>query len=403
MLPVEVKPKVYWVGAVDWNIRDFHGYSTYKGTTYNAYLVVDEKIVLFDTVKRPFFETMLQNIRKIVDPSKIDYLVVNHVEMDHSGSIPETIAAVGPEKVFCSLMGKKALAEHFHQDGWPVQVVRSGDTLRLGTKTVHFLETRMLHWPDSMFSYLAEDRLLISSDAFGQHWATSERFDDQVERFELMHHAAKYYANILLPYSPLVQKLLATVADMKLEIDTIAPDHGLIWRGTPSAILDAYGRWSRQEAKRKAVVVYDTMWHSTERMAHAVGEGLEQEGVSYKLMSLKHSHRSDVMTEILDAEAIVFGSPTLNNGLLPTLADMLCYMKGLKPSGKIGAAFGSYGWSGEAVKLINGELEAMKVERVDPGLSLKYVPSAEDLARCTALGRKIGSAVKERVPESPSK
>jgi flavorubredoxin len=360
MLPVEVKPKVYWVGAVDWNIRDFHGYSTYKGSTYNAYLVVDEKIVLFDTVKRPFFETMLENIRKIVDPSKIDYLVVNHVEMDHSGSIPETIAAVGPEKVFCSLMGKKALAEHFHQDGWPLQVVRSGDTLRLGTKTVHFLETRMLHWPDSMFSYLAEDRLLISSDAFGQHWATSERFDDQVERSELMHHAAKYYANILLLYSPLVQKLLATVADMKLEIDTIAPDHGLIWRGDPSAILDAYGRWSRQEAKRKAVVVYDTMWHSTERMAHAVGEGLDQEGVSYKLMSLKHSHRSDVMTEILDAEAIVFGSPTLNNGLLPTLADMLCYMKGLKPSGKIGAAFGSYGWSGEAVKLINGELEAIR-------------------------------------------
>ncbi|MDY6908543.1 MAG: flavodoxin domain-containing protein [Thermodesulfobacteriota bacterium] len=399
MLPVEVKPKVYWVGAVDWNIRDFHGYSTYKGTTYNAYLVVDEKIVLFDTVKRPFFETMLENIRKIVDPSKIDYLVVNHVEMDHSGSIPETIAAVGPEKVFCSSMGEKALGEHFHQDGWPLQVVRSGDTLRLGTKTVNFLETRMLHWPDSMFSYLAEDRLLISSDAFGQHWATSERFDDQVERSELMHHAAKYYANILLLYSPLVQKLLATVADMKLEIDTIAPDHGLIWRGNPSAILDAYGRWSRQEAKRKAVVVYDTMWHSTERMAHAVGEGLDQEGVSYKLMNLKHNHRSDVMTEILDAEAIVFGSPTLNNGLLPTLADMLCYLKGLKPSGKIGAAFGSYGWSGEAVKLINGELEAMKVERVDPGLSLKYVPTAEDLARCTALGRKIGNAVKERVPE----
>ncbi len=399
MLPVEVKPKVYWVGAVDWNIRDFHGYSTYKGTTYNAYLVVDEKIALFDTVKRPFFETMLEKIRKIVDPSKIDYLVVNHVEMDHSGSLPETIAAIRPEKVFCSPMGEKALSDHFHQDGWPLQVVRSGDTLPLGTKTVHFLETRMLHWPDSMFSYLAEDRLLISSDAFGQHWATSERFDDQVQRSELMHHAAKYYANILLLYSPLVQKLLATVADMKLEIDTIAPDHGLIWRGNPSAILDTYGRWSRQEAERKAVVVYDTMWHSTERMAHAVGEGLEREGVSYKLMSLKHNHRSDVMTEILDAKALVFGSPTLNNGLLPTLADMLCYLKGLKPSGKIGAAFGSYGWSGEAVKLINRELEAMKVERVDPGLSLKYVPGAEGLAQCAALGRKIGSAVKERVPE----
>ncbi len=394
MPPCEVKKDIYWVGAIDWNIRDFHGYSTYMGTTYNAYLVLDEKVTLFDTVKKPFMSDLIHNIHKIVKPEEIDYLVVNHVEMDHSGNMPEIIERIKPEKVFCSKMAEKGLRAHFHRHDWPLEVVETGTSLSLGNRSVTFLETRMLHWPDSMFSYIPEEKLLISSDAFGQHWATSERFDDEVNTRELMAHAAKYYANIILLYSRLVQKLIKTVGELGIEIDMIAPDHGLIWRGEPGRIIEAYDKWSRQEAINKAVIIYDTMWHSTETMANAVADGLVQEGVSVKMMSLKASHRSDVMTEVLDAKAVLFGSPTLNNGLFPTIADMLCYMKGLKPRGKIGAAFGSYGWSGEAVKLMTKAMEEMGFD-IAGSVRIQFVPEHEGLKECVDLGRKVARAMKE--------
>jgi len=399
MNAAEVKKGIYWVGAVDWDIRDFHGYSTYKGTTYNAYLVIDEKVTLFDTVKKEFAGDLLHRIREIIDPAKIDYLVVNHVEMDHSGSLPAIMEAVRPEKVFCSAMGHKALLAHFHSEAWPYEVAAPGQTISLGKRSVQFIETRMLHWPDSMFSHIPEEKLLISSDGFGQHWATSERFDDEVELPELLRHAAKYYANILLPYSKLVPKLLTKVQEMGLQIDTIAPDHGLIWRSAPDRIIDSYVEWSAQKPKQKAVIIYDTMWKSTEKMAEAVASGIVKAGVSVKLMNLRVSHRSDVVTEVLDARALVFGSPTLNGGILPRLADMLSYLKGLRPENKIGAAFGSYGWSGESVKLINQALEEMKIEIVDPGVRVKYVPASDNLLECVQLGEKIGGIVAAE-PES---
>ena len=263
MQPIEIKKDVYLVGSVDWNIRDFHGYSIYKGTTYNSFLVMDEKIALFDTVKKNFKSNLLHNIRKIVDPGKINYVIVNHAEMDHTGSLPEIMETVRPEKLFCSSMGKKALLAHFHKDDWPYEVVESGETINLGSKTVQFIETKMLHWPDSMFSYIKEDRLLISSDAFGQHWATSEKFDDEVDLSELFKHAAKYFANILLPFSPLVQKLLSNIQEIGLDIDIIAPDHGLIWRTNTAKIIQAYDAWSQQKANQKALVIYDTDRKST--------------------------------------------------------------------------------------------------------------------------------------------
>ena len=394
MQPVEIKKNIYWVGAIDWNVRDFHGYQIPKGSTYNAYLLMDEKITLFDCVKKPFKNTLVNNIRKLVDPKEIDTIVVNHVEMDHSGALPEIIDLVQPEKVICSSMGKKTLVEHYHREDWPYEVVGSGQTLNLGAKTVQFLETRMLHWPDSMFSYIVEDELLISSDAFGQHWATSERFDDEVDIEELLAHSAKYYANILLLYSPLVQKLIATVQKLGLKISMIAPDHGLIWRSHPGKIVESYFEWSAQKAKKKALLIYDTMWQSTEAMAHAIADGLQQEGIDFKMLNLKHNHRSDVMTEVLDAKALIMGSPTLNNGIVPTMADMLCYMKGLKPAGKIGAAFGSYGWSGESVKLITEAMEEMKIKVVDEGVRVKFAPTHDDLNRCVELGKKIGKLIK---------
>ncbi len=393
METTEIKENVHWIGAVDWNVRDFHGYSVWKGTTYNAYLVMDEKVALFDTVKKTSMAEFRKHLSQLIDPPKIDYIIVNHVEMDHSGCLPEIMELVKPEKLICSLMGKKALLDHFHREDWPYEVVKTGQSINLGKKTVEFIETRMLHWPDSMFSYIKEDGLLISSDAFGQHWATSQRFDDEVDGPELMAHAAKYYANILLLYSPLVQKLLTKVQELGLEINMIAPDHGLIWRTSPDKIIAAYDKWSKQEPLDKAVIIYDTMWHSTEQMARAIYDGLLSHGVNVKLMNLRVNHRSDVMTELLDAKAVIFGSPTLNNGILPRLADILAYIKGLKPKNKIGAAFGSFGWSGEAVGVLNKAMEDMKIEVIDPGVKVKNVPTEDQLKECYALGSKIGQAI----------
>ena len=395
MQPIELAKNVYWVGAIDWTIRDFHGYSTYRGTTYNAYLIIDEKITLIDTVKKPYKSDLLHRIRNIVDPEKIDYLIVNHVEMDHTGSLPDVIDIIKPEKVICSKMGHKALLKHFHREDWPYHIVTPGEEMNLGEKTLSFLETRMLHWPDSMFTYIKEDEILISSDAFGQHLATSERFDDEVNQDTLMHECTKYYANILTLYSPLVKKLIAKVQEMNLPIKMIAPDHGIIWRTNPGKVLDAYSRWCVHEGRGNALVIYDTMWHSTEMMAKAVAAGLEDEGISYKLIDLRVNHRSDVMTDVLNASSIILGCPTLNNGMLPRMAGFLMYMRGLRPTNKIGAAFGSYGWSGEAVKLMNEAMKEMKFTICHKGLKVQYVPEHEHLSECVELGRTVGRTLKD--------
>jgi len=393
MKQFEIAEGIYTVGAVDWNIRDFHGYSTHNGSTYNAYLIVDEQIALVDTVKKEFTEQLLDNVSKIVDPKKIDFIISNHTEMDHSGGLPRVMHKIGEDKpIYCSQMGQKNLAQHFGQK-WDYRAVENGGELSLGKRTLKFLETRMLHWPDSMFTYLLEDKILFSSDGFGQHYAGPEKFDDQIGD-AIMPHAKKYFANILLPYSAKVLKLIETVQKLGLEINMICPDHGVIWRKDPGRILEAYSRWSKQEPKRKAVVIYDTMWHSTEIMAENIVQGITDEGIDVRPMNLRKWHRSDVMTEVMDSKAVIVGSPTLNNNLFPTVSDFLTYMKGLKPKNKIGSAFGSYGWSGEAVSHIRDELEKMKFEVVDPGIKIQYVPSQEDIDACIEFGRKIGKAVK---------
>ncbi|MBL7226034.1 MAG: flavodoxin domain-containing protein [Desulfobacteraceae bacterium] len=392
MKPIEITKGIYWLGVIDWNIRDFHGYSTYQGTTYNSYLIMDEKITLIDAVKKEFADELLANISQIVDPNKIDYVISNHTEMDHSGGLPRVMHKIGEDKpLYCSKMGHKNLAKHFPQE-WNYQPVENGGELSLGKRTLTFLETRMLHWPDSMFTYVKEDRLLFSSDAFGQHYAGLERFDDQMGD-AIMPHARKYFANILLLYSPLILKLVEKVTEMGLPIDMICPDHGILWRKDPSKIINAYVEWSEQKPKRKAVVVYDTMWHSTETMGEAIVDALGEEGVDARLMHLRNCHRSDIMTEVLDAGAIIVGSPTLNNGLFPTVSDFLTYMKGLKPLNKLGAAFGSYGWSGEAAKLVTKELEQMKFDIIDPGVRIQYVPDDKSLDACRELAKKIAEAL----------
>jgi flavorubredoxin len=393
MKKIELADNVYWVGAVDWLTRDFHGYSTDRGTTYNAFLIIDEKITLIDTVKKPYKSELMHRIHNIIDPAKIDYLVVNHVEMDHSGSLPEVIEAIKPEKVICSKMGHKALLQHFHRQDWPYHVVTSGEEINLGKRTLSFLETRMLHWPDSMFTYLKDDEILFTSDAFGEHLATSERFDDEVNQDVLMHEATKYYANILTLYSPQVAKLLAKVQEMQLPIKMLAPDHGVIWRSNPGKIIEAYSRWSANQGNGKALVIYDTMWESTRKMAKAVAEGLHDEGIEYKMLDLQVNHRSDVMTDVLESSALILGSSTLNNGMLPRMADLLMYMRGLRPTNKIGACFGSYGWSGEAVKMMNETLKEMNITLCHQGLRVQYVPEHAQLAECVELGRTVAKAL----------
>lgn len=394
MAAFEIAKGVYSVGAVDWNERDFHGYSIHAGTSYNAFLIADEKIALVDTVKSGFTDQLLANISQIVDPKKIDLVISNHTEMDHSGGLPRVMHYIGEDKpLYLSKMGLKNHSLHFRQK-WNYQPVENGQELSLGRRTVQFFETRMLHWPDSMFSYLKEDKILFSSDAFGQHYAGPERFDDEIGD-AIMPHAKKYFANILLLYTEKIKKLIETVTGMGLEFKMICPDHGIIWRKNPSAIISAYARWSDHPADNKAVVVYDTMWHSTQVMAEKIAEGLAAEGVIAKPMHLRACDRSEVMTEVLDAGAVIVGSPTLNNNVFPTVMDFLIYMKGLKPKNKIGAAFGSYGWSGESVKDIHDMLESMKFALPEPGLKIQYIPDEAGMAACVEFGRRIGRAIKK--------
>ncbi len=395
MNSVEIAKDIFWVGAIDWNVRDFHGYSTNRGTTYNAFVIIDEKVTLIDTVKSSLKGDFLARLKEVIDPKKIDYIVVNHVEMDHSGSLPEMVDLIQPEKVICSKMGHKALLEHFHKSDWPYEIAEPGKDISIGKRTLSFMETRMLHWPDSMFTYVKEDKILFSSDAFGQHLATTERFDDEVDQAILLEELTKYYANILTLYSPKVRKLIETVQEIGLEINMIVPDHGVIWRKNPSLAVECYDKWSKNKGDGNALIIYDTMWHSTEEMAKEVSTGLQDEGISVKLLNLRYNHRSDVMREVLNASAIILGCSTLNNGLLPRMAGFLMYMSGLRPTNKIGAAFGSYGWSGEAVKLMNKAMEEMNFDIIDQGIRVKYVPEENDLQKCVELGRAVGKKLKE--------
>ncbi|PIE70958.1 MAG: MBL fold metallo-hydrolase [Deltaproteobacteria bacterium] len=398
MKPFEIAPGIYNVGVKDWNIRDFHGYSTHEGSTYNAFLIVDEKVVLIDTVKDAFTGELIDNISQIIDPKKIDFVISNHTEMDHTGALTHIMHRIGKDKpVYCSKMGEKNLKDHFG-DTLNYQPVDPASEMSLGKRTLQFIETRMLHWPDSMFTYVKEDKILISSDAFGQHYAGPENFDDEIGD-DIMPHAEKYFANILLPFTDRIEKLIESITEMGLEINMICPDHGITWRKDPARIINAYAEWSKQAGKNRVIVIYDTMWHSTEKMANAIVTGILEEGVDAKPMHCRKWDRSEIMTQVMGARGVVIGSPTLNNNIFPALADIITYMKGLRPKNKLAAAFGSYGWSGEAVKDINAEFEKMKFDIIDQGLRIKYVPEKDNLEDCVAYGRKIAKAIKGELQE----
>lgn len=394
MQPFEIKKDIWWVGAVDYDNRDFHGYSASPiGSTYNAYAVRDEKNVLFDTVAKPFTGTLLCRLNKVIPLEKVDYIVCNHMELDHAGALAEVVARCKPEKIFCSPMARKSMAGYFNCADWPVQVVKTGDEISIGKRTIKFVETRMLHWPDSMVSYIPQDKLLISNDAFGQNITSTVRFGDEYDRTELWNAIREYYYNIVLPYSPQVLNALKLLGG--LDIDMIAPDHGLIHRGPEGVkfILDAYRTMAEQKPQKRAVVFYDTMWHSTEKMAYSVGSGLEEVGVPVRIMSLKRNHHSAVMTEVGRCGAVLAGSPTHNNTILPLVAAMLTYMKGLRPQNRIGGAFGSFGWSGESAKIVHEWLASMGMDMPADPVKFAWSPNHDCLKACHALGVAVGKAL----------
>lgn len=393
-----VKDEIWWAGAIDWAVRDFHGYETPRGTTYNAYLILDEKIALIDGCRDGFGQEMLLRVRDCCSTRKVDYLVINHVEPDHSGAIPWLVEQLAPIRLFCSKRAKEALALYYGMDtveGWDLQVVGTGDELSLGRNTLQFIEAPMLHWPDSMFTYVKEAKTLLPNDGFGQHLASSKRFADEVDMGVVMEEASKYYANILMPFGGQIQKMLAKIADLGLEIDAIGPSHGVIWRRPEDVqrIVEAYAAWSAFEAPERVSLIFDTMWHSTEQMTMAIADGVSQEGVECAVLGLSVSSRAEVARMVLESRAFLVGSPTLNNNMFPTVGGFLTYIKGLRPKQRIAGAYGSCGWAGGAVKQIDAELRGMGLDVVDP-IEVKYRPSAEELETCTELGRMVARRVK---------
>jgi anaerobic nitric oxide reductase flavorubredoxin len=394
MAKTELVNNVFWVGVVDWNIREFHGYITRRGSTYNAYLIRDEKTALIDTVKFAFGEELLRNVKELVDPEKIDYIIVNHVEMDHSSSLPMMAKQAKNAVIISSERGKDALIEHYGHDFDRVQTVKSGDELKLGSRTLKFLEAPMLHWPDSMFTYILEDHILMPNDAFGQHIATGKRFDDQVDEHILMEEAQTYYANILMPLGSLITKKIQEVVDAGLTCCMIAPSHGIIWRKDPMKIIKAYSDWATGATKNKIAIVYDTMWNSTDKMARAIAEGVISQGVEVKMLKLRSAGYSEAMTEILDSKAVLVGSPTLNNGMFPTVGYFMTYAVGLKPKDKLWAFFGSFGWGGGAVRAMTETAKKAGFNVHEQALETKYVPDEEDYKKCFEFGKQIAAKIK---------
>ncbi len=395
-MTVQIASNVYWVGAVDWEVRHFHGhtYHTHRGTSYNAYLVLDDKIALVDTVMPGFEAEMFQRIAEIVDPARIDYLIANHAELDHSGAIPAVLARAPQATLVHSKRGEDSFGKYF-PDGYRRQIVQSGDTLSLGHKTLAFLEAPMLHWPDSMFTYIPEDKLLLPNDAFGQHLASAHRFADEVDPAVLWDEARKYFGNILVPFSKLILKKVEEVQQMGLEIATIAPSHGLIWRQNPLQIVEQYVRWAGGQARPRVLVVYETMWGSTAAMAHAIADGLIEAGVEVQLYAVPQTDHTTVVGDLLEAKGVLVGSATHNRRPLLNIAAVMEDLIGLRPVNKIGAAFGSHGWGGGAVPLLERGLREAGIEVVQEGLALAWRPTPAEHAQAVKFGRAFGERVIE--------
>jgi len=395
-LSFKIKNNVYWVGKTDWELRKFHGneYSTHRGSTYNSYLIREEKIVLIDTVWMPFSKEFVENLSKEVDLDKIDYVIANHAEIDHSGSLPELMEKIPNTPIYCTANGVKSLKGHYHKD-WNFRVVKTGDMLDIGNgKKLIFVEMKMLHWPDSMACYLTGDNILFSNDAFGQHYATEFMYNDLVDQNELYAECIKYYANILTPFSALVDKKIKEVLALNIPIDIIATSHGVIWRDNPTQIVEKYLAWANNYQENQITILYDTMWDGTKRMAEAITKGIREidEKVNVKMYHIAKTDKNDLITEIFKSRIILVGSPTIGGGILSGVAEILEMIKGMRFKNKKAASFGCYGWSGESINVIKDHLEKSGFSVINDGIRALWNPDDESLEKCVEFGREIAKS-----------
>jgi len=393
-----IKNNVHWVGKVDWELRKFHGneYSTHRATTYNSYLIKEEKIALIDTVWMPYSKEFVKNLSKEIDLNKIDYVIANHAEIDHSGALPELMENIPNVPIYCTKNGVQSLKGHYHKD-WNFQVVKTGDKLSLGNgKELIFVEMRMLHWPDSMACYLTGDNILFSNDAFGQHYASEYMYNDLVDQNELFSECIKYYANILTPFSAFVDKKIKEVLELKIPIDIIATSHGVIWRDNPIQIVEKYIAWSNDYQENQITIMYDTMWQGTRRMAESIAKGIREVDaeINVKIFNVAKTDKNDVITEIFKSKAILVGSPTIGGGILSSIAEIMEMIKGLKFKNKKAAAFGCYGWSGESVRTLTEYLEKSGFSIINDGIRAKWNPDDESIIKCIEYGKEIAGNIK---------
>ncbi len=388
----KISDTVSWVGKIDWELNRFHGdeYSTHKGSSYNSYLIRDEKTVLIDTVWAPFSKEFVTNLKKEIDLNKIDYIIMNHSEIDHSGALSELMREIPDTPIYCTKNGAKIIKGHHHKD-WNFVEVKTGDTLDIGKNKLIFVEARMLHWPDSMMTYMSGENILFSNDAFGQHYASELMYNDKVDKDELYNEAIKYYANILTPFSKFVVNKIEEVVALNIPIEMICTSHGVIWRDNPLQIITKYMEWAKSYQENQITIIYDTMWNGTRRMAEAIAEGIKSKDkdVDVKLYNIAKKDKNDIITEIFKSKMILVGSSTINSGILTASAGILEMIKGLKFTNKKAAAFGSYGWSGESVKIITEHLREAKFDVVNDGIRELWNPDEDALARCKEFGENL--------------
>lgn len=391
---IKIKDNIYWVGKKNWELRKFHGeeFTTHRGSTYNSYIIKDKKTALVDTVWTPFHREFIDNLEKNIDLKSIDLVVVNHTEQDHSGSLPYLMEKIPGTPIYCSKNGALLIKKHYHKD-WNLNIVKTGDNIDLGDNKLVFVEMPMLHWPDSMATYVAGANVLLSNDAFGQHYASPYMFNDQVDQCELYQEALIYYANILTPFSRLVKAKIKEITALNLPIEMIAPSHGIIWRDNPLQIVEKYDQWASDYHEGRVIILYDTMWGATKKMALAIARGIENKGLGVKALNIGKNDKSDLIMEVFKSRGVIVGGSTFNNGIQGDAAAILELIKGLKFKNKIGASFGSYGWSGESVKIIETRLQEAGIEIAAEGIKVQYNPSPAEIKACEAFGEAFAEKV----------
>ncbi|MBQ7984590.1 MAG: anaerobic nitric oxide reductase flavorubredoxin [Bacteroidales bacterium] len=392
----QITPKVTWVGKIDWELKTFHGdeLSTHRGSSYNSYLIRDKKTALIDTAWIPYDKEFVAGLKQEIDLKQIDYVIMQHNECDHSGALVELMREIPDVPIYCTAKGEAIIRGHYHKD-WNFVNVKTGDTLDLGDTTLTFVEAPMLHWPDTMFTYMSGENILFSNDGFGQHYASESLFNDMVDIDEVYYEAEKYYCNILNLYSPMALKKIKEILAMNLPLDMICPSHGIIWKNNPTQIVEKYLQWADAYQENQITLVYDTMWQSTRLMAQAIAKGIQKQDpqVRVKILNAAKDDKNDILTEIFRSKAFLMGSPTINNGYSYAVAGLLEMIKGLKFKNKKASAFGSYGWSGDAVKQISEKLQQAGITVVDGGIRELWVPDQEMLDKCVQYGQDFVKAI----------